>query len=209
MSSPPRILVAGVGNSWRGDDAVGLEVAQALSTLLGELEHVRVLATEAEQSSLLDEWEGCDSVLIIDAVHSAAPADGPRGAFRSSFNSFCMAAIRSASSAGAHRRTAAAAPSASSVRWTVATASRPGSSRMVPAPYATTTVTSGRLPSSDRMTRKPFFSLYSWNSKPRPLGRASWPARSRAGDRTRKARTRKEPAVFVISIEEALEPDKA
>ncbi len=78
MSSPPRILVAGVGNSWRGDDAVGLEVAQALSTLLGELEHVRVLATEAEQSSLLDEWEGCDSVLIIDAVHSAAPADGPR-----------------------------------------------------------------------------------------------------------------------------------
>jgi hydrogenase maturation protease len=33
---------------------------------------VRVLATEAEQSSLLDEWEGCDTVMIVDSVHSGA-----------------------------------------------------------------------------------------------------------------------------------------
>ncbi|MGD0273362.1 MAG: hydrogenase maturation protease [Gaiellaceae bacterium] len=62
------ILVVGVGNSWRGDDSVGLEVARALRARLPE--SVRVLATEAEQSSLLDEWEGCDTVLIVDAVHS-------------------------------------------------------------------------------------------------------------------------------------------
>ena len=65
-----RILVVGTGNSWRGDDAVGLEVASALRGRLPE--SVRVLATEAEQSSLLDEWEGCDVVLIVDAVHSRA-----------------------------------------------------------------------------------------------------------------------------------------
>ena len=65
-----RILVVGTGNSWRGDDAVGLEVASALRGRLPE--SVRVLATEAEQSSLLDEWEDCDAVLIVDAVHSGA-----------------------------------------------------------------------------------------------------------------------------------------
>ena len=66
------ILVVGTGNSWRGDDSVGLEAANALRARLPE--EVRVLATEAEQSSLLDEWEGCDTVLIVDAVHSDAPA---------------------------------------------------------------------------------------------------------------------------------------
>ena len=64
------ILVVGTGNSWRGDDSVGLEVASALRGRLPE--SVRVLATEAEQSSLMDEWEGCDAVLIVDAVHSGA-----------------------------------------------------------------------------------------------------------------------------------------
>jgi len=64
------ILVVGTGNSWRGDDAVGLEVASALRGRLPD--SVRVLATEAEQSSLMDEWEGCDAVLIVDAVHSSA-----------------------------------------------------------------------------------------------------------------------------------------
>ena len=66
------ILVVGTGNSWRGDDSVGLEVAGALRSRLPE--QVRVLATEAEQSSLLDEWVGCGSVLIVDAVHSDAAA---------------------------------------------------------------------------------------------------------------------------------------
>ncbi|MGA9761790.1 MAG: hydrogenase maturation protease [Gaiellaceae bacterium] len=65
-----KILVVGTGNSWRGDDAVGLEAATALRERLPQA--VRVLATEAEQSSLMDEWEGCGAVLIVDAVHSSA-----------------------------------------------------------------------------------------------------------------------------------------
>ena len=68
--SRAQILVVGTGNSWRGDDAVGLEAARALRKRLPE--SVRVLATEAEQSSLLDEWEGCDTVMIVDSVHSGA-----------------------------------------------------------------------------------------------------------------------------------------
>jgi hydrogenase maturation protease len=70
LSRTPKILVVGTGNSWRGDDAIGLEAATALRERLPK--SVRVLATEAEQSSLMDEWEGCDTVLIVDAVHSDA-----------------------------------------------------------------------------------------------------------------------------------------
>ena len=66
------ILVVGTGNSWRGDDSVGLEVARALRARLPQ--SIRVLATEAEQSSLIDEWEDCNAVVIVDAVHSDAPA---------------------------------------------------------------------------------------------------------------------------------------
>ncbi len=75
------ILVVGTGNSWRGDDAVGLEAATALRERLPQ--SVRVLATEAEQSRLLDEWEGCDTVFIVDAVHSGA---GPGTIYRVDLN---------------------------------------------------------------------------------------------------------------------------
>jgi hydrogenase maturation protease len=59
--------VVGVGNAFRGDDAVGLEVVRML-------EDVRVFECEGEPVSLLDTWEGFERVLLVDAMRSGAPA---------------------------------------------------------------------------------------------------------------------------------------
>jgi hydrogenase maturation protease len=64
------VLVVGVGNAWRRDDAVGLAVARRLA---GELPGaVTVLECEGEPLGLLDAWEGADVVLVVDAVSSGA-----------------------------------------------------------------------------------------------------------------------------------------
>jgi hydrogenase maturation protease len=63
--------VIGVGNPWRGDDAVGLVVAQRLRTELPET--VDVLEREGEPTSLIDAWDGADAVWLVDAVSSGAP----------------------------------------------------------------------------------------------------------------------------------------
>ncbi|MDX1620693.1 MAG: hydrogenase maturation protease [Nitriliruptorales bacterium] len=62
-------LVIGIGNRDRGDDAVGLEVA----------DHLRRLGTDAviitwqgPDVDLLDVVRGFDRVIIIDAMHSGA-----------------------------------------------------------------------------------------------------------------------------------------
>jgi hydrogenase maturation protease len=61
-----------VGNPWRGDDAVGLEVARRLR---GELpEDVELSEREGEPTALLDAWDGADSLWLVDAVSSGAEA---------------------------------------------------------------------------------------------------------------------------------------
>ena len=60
-----RILI-GLGNSFRGDDAAGLEVAS------------RVRSIESHQCELgayelMDLWEGADEVIVVDAMVSSAP----------------------------------------------------------------------------------------------------------------------------------------
>ena len=58
------MIVIGVGNSWRGDDAAGLELARRV----GGVRH------EGDCTRLLDEWEAGDDVLVVDAASSGAPA---------------------------------------------------------------------------------------------------------------------------------------
>ncbi|HEY6016616.1 MAG TPA: hydrogenase maturation protease [Gaiellaceae bacterium] len=58
-----RALVVALGNELRGDDAVGLEVAR-------RVRGVRVVATEAEPTRLIDEFEGADPLVIVDAARS-------------------------------------------------------------------------------------------------------------------------------------------
>ena len=63
------VLVVGVGNEFRGDDAVGLYVVRKLREKLAH-EAVLVEAT-GEGASLMECWKGFDAAIIVDAVQSA------------------------------------------------------------------------------------------------------------------------------------------
>ena len=61
-----------VGNRWRRDDAVGLEVAAQLRGTLPR--GVELSEREGEPTSLIDAWEGAESVWLVDAVSSGGEA---------------------------------------------------------------------------------------------------------------------------------------
>jgi hydrogenase maturation protease len=67
--SPARVVVIGVGNSFRCDDAAGLEVARRLEPLDGAQVHAR----EGDLAGLVDLWDDAASVIVIDAASSGAP----------------------------------------------------------------------------------------------------------------------------------------
>jgi hydrogenase maturation protease len=67
-----RLIVVGVGNSLRGDDAAGLEVVRRLDGRVPD--GVELAETELEPTRLLDAWEGADAAIVVDAVSSGAPA---------------------------------------------------------------------------------------------------------------------------------------
>jgi hydrogenase maturation protease len=60
------LIVIGLGNPFRGDDAAGLAVARALG------DDPRVIAHEGEPIDLLDRWEGAEEVIVVDAARSGA-----------------------------------------------------------------------------------------------------------------------------------------
>ena len=69
MKSP--VLIIGIGNPDRGDDAVGVIVAQRLRQRLPA--HVPILQTTGDPGFLLEAWQTAETVILIDAVHSGAP----------------------------------------------------------------------------------------------------------------------------------------
>ena len=70
MTSALRVI--GVGNRWRTDDAVGLDVVGRLRGTLPD--EVELMEREGEPTSLIDAWEGADAVWVVDAVSSGAKA---------------------------------------------------------------------------------------------------------------------------------------
>lgn len=65
-----RVLVIGVGNLYRRDDAVGLVVARALrEKSLGE---IKVLEMSGEGAALIEAFQNAERVIVIDAVCSGA-----------------------------------------------------------------------------------------------------------------------------------------
>ena len=67
-----RAVVIGVGNPLRGDDAVGpLAAAELRKRAPG---HVTVLDSDGDALAMLDAWEGADTVVLVDAVRTGAPA---------------------------------------------------------------------------------------------------------------------------------------
>ena len=63
-----QILIIGLGNDYRGDDAVGRALARRLQAVAGG--NVRVMEESGEGASLIEAWAGADFVILIDAVHS-------------------------------------------------------------------------------------------------------------------------------------------
>lgn len=62
------ILVVGIGNPHRGDDAVGVLVARRLQAL--QLPDVSVIESNGDASKLMAAWENYPAVILIDAVVS-------------------------------------------------------------------------------------------------------------------------------------------
>ena len=83
----PQVTIIGVGNPFRGDDAVGPLVAQRLIDHFRDDTRVRVCDLDGEPVRIIQAWEGSHRVLVVDAVRSGAPvgtihrytADGVRG----------------------------------------------------------------------------------------------------------------------------------
>jgi hydrogenase maturation protease len=65
-----KVVVVGVGNAVRGDDAAGLAVAERLRGRVPE--SVAVVQCEQEPTRLLDAWHGADLALVVDASLSGA-----------------------------------------------------------------------------------------------------------------------------------------
>lgn len=61
------IQVIGVGQEWRGDDAVGLLVARHLQRMLPA--SIRVQECSGQALDLLAAWEGTGAAILVDAVH--------------------------------------------------------------------------------------------------------------------------------------------
>ena len=65
------IKVIGVGNAWRGDDAVGLLVARSLGQ--ENLPQVEISENLGTASALADGWQKAARVIVVDAVVTGGP----------------------------------------------------------------------------------------------------------------------------------------
>lgn len=61
-------VIVGAGNAYRRDDGAGLAIARRLIGALPGA--VRVLVKEGDFASLVDDWQGADAVIVIDATSS-------------------------------------------------------------------------------------------------------------------------------------------
>jgi hydrogenase maturation protease len=66
----------GVGNTLRGDDAAGLEVARRVAGRAGG--GLDVVTCGGGPAALLDAWAGAETVVLVDAARSGAPAGAVR-----------------------------------------------------------------------------------------------------------------------------------
>jgi len=73
MNAPPkaRLKVIGVGNEWRGDDAVGLLVARRLKK--DQLPRVQIAESRATVTAVQEAWKDAAGVIVVDAVVSGGP----------------------------------------------------------------------------------------------------------------------------------------
>lgn len=65
------VLIIGIGNEFRGDDAIGLLAAREVEAM--HMPGVRVVESRGDGARVMRMWKGLSTVLLIDAVHSGAP----------------------------------------------------------------------------------------------------------------------------------------
>jgi hydrogenase maturation protease len=70
MPSESSILVLGLGNEYRSDDAVGLVVARRLKRL--DLKNTIVSEESGEGANLMEAWRNAGTVIIVDGVSSGS-----------------------------------------------------------------------------------------------------------------------------------------
>ena len=96
----PGIVVIGVGNEYRSDDAAGIAVARRLRAWFPT--GVTVLEESGEGAALISAWQGATWLLLVDAVRSGSPvgtihrldaraAPIPAGFFHYSTHAFSVA----------------------------------------------------------------------------------------------------------------------
>jgi hydrogenase maturation protease len=70
-----RVVVIGIGNTYRHDDGLGPAVLDRLRrrTLPSTVE---LAESDGEPSALLDLWHDASLAILVDAAHTAAPAPG-------------------------------------------------------------------------------------------------------------------------------------
>ena len=67
----PRLLLIGVGNQYRKDDAAGLIVVRSLKNQAPVF--LKIIEESGEGASLMERWREVDGVIMVDAVSSGAP----------------------------------------------------------------------------------------------------------------------------------------
>ncbi len=65
---PHKTLIIGVGNEFRGDDAVGLQIVRRLKKI--GWSDIRVEEQSGEGVALMDCWEDAAQVILVDAVQA-------------------------------------------------------------------------------------------------------------------------------------------
>lgn len=66
----PRIVIIGVGNAYRGDDAAGLIAVRRLRESLGD--HAVCREENGEGTALMEAWQEAEAVIVVDATRSGA-----------------------------------------------------------------------------------------------------------------------------------------
>ncbi len=69
--STSNLLLVGIGNTYRSDDALGLHIAR----LVKKLQPARVTVKEesGEGAALMELWKNAPAVILVDAVSSGSP----------------------------------------------------------------------------------------------------------------------------------------
>lgn len=63
----PRYVLIALGSHGRGDDGVGLHVAEQLT---GRLEHCQIVSGQDDCMAILNAWEGAQLAIVVDAAVS-------------------------------------------------------------------------------------------------------------------------------------------